>query len=69
MRNEEYHMKKTYINPEMLVVKIHATQQLLAESTTVTLSDETLDDVTFGAREDDFTLDEEEEYDDFDLDE
>lgn len=62
-------MKKTYVNPEMLVVKIHATQQLLAGSTMVTLSDETLDDVTFGAREDDFTLEEEEEYDDFDLDE
>ena len=62
-------MKKTYINPEIQVVKIHATQQLLAGSTTVLFSDETLNDVTFGAREDDFSLEEEEEYeDDFNLD-
>ncbi len=38
---EDTTMKKTYINPEMEVVKI-ATQQMLAASAHVGLSDDTL---------------------------
>ena len=58
-------MKKTYINPELVVVKLH-TMQMLASSTTLGLSEESIvDEGLLLTREADFEL-EEEELDDFD---
>ena len=58
-------MKKTYINPEMLVVKIASTSQLLAGST-LGMGDGDLNPNVADARE--LELNEEFE-DDFDMDE
>ena len=46
-------MKKTYINPEMEVVKLQ-TMQMLAASVTVSLEDEVVNDITFSGREDNY---------------
>jgi len=46
-------MKKTYINPEMEVVKLQ-TMQMLAGSVTVQFTDETVTDITFSGREDNY---------------
>jgi len=50
-------MKKTYINPEMEIVKLQTMQMLAAsgeELSGVPFSDTPLSDITFGAREDDY---------------
>lgn len=50
-------MKKTYINPEIQFEQMDTILQLLAGSTTVVFSDDTLDGVTFSSRGDDFEED------------
>lgn len=57
-------MKKTYINPEMLVVKIASKSQLLAGST-LGIGDGDLNPSVADARE--FELEEEEFEDDFEM--
>ena len=57
-------MKKTYINPEMLVVKIASKSQLLAGST-LGIGDGDLNPSVADARE--FELEEEELEDDFEM--
>ena len=59
-------MKKTYINPAMVIVKIQTQHQMLAGSTLGMQGDYDSSDVTIGSRE--LELDEEFE-DDFDMDE
>jgi len=57
-------MKKTYINPEMNVVKILTQHQMLAGST-MGINGDYNGDVTIGSRE--FELEEEELEDDFEM--
>ena len=63
---KEKTMKKTYINPEMLVVKIASKSQLLAGST-LGIGDGDVNPNIADARE--FELDEEDFEDDFDMEE
>ena len=60
-------MKKIYMTPEMEVMKMHAVQ-MLSGSTTVPFTDETVDDITFSAHEEDFDF-EFDENEDFDFEE
>ncbi len=57
-------MKKTYINPELEVVKLH-TMQMLAASINLDITDETISDPSdFDAHEfgDDFSFEDDDEY-------
>ena len=61
-------MKKTYINPELVVVKLQ-TMQMLASSINLGLSEESIvDEGNLLTREADFELEEEDNFD-YDLDE
>ena len=61
-------MKKTYINPELVVVKLQ-TMQMLASSINLGLSEESIvDEGNLLTREADFELEEEDNYD-YELDE
>lgn len=54
-------MKKTYMNPEILVVKVHA-MQILAGSETIAIHEDGYGDgtgITLGAREDDYDWEDE----------
>jgi hypothetical protein len=63
---EDTNMKKTYINPELVVVKLQ-TMQMLASSTTLGLSEESIvDEGLLLTREADFELEEEDDFDDLD---
>jgi hypothetical protein len=65
---EDTNMKKTYINPELVVVKLQ-TMQMLASSINLGLSEESIvDEGNLLTREADFELEEEDNYD-YDLDE
>jgi hypothetical protein len=65
---EDTNMKKTYINPELVVVKLQ-TMQMLASSINLGLSEESIvDEGSLLTREADFELEEEDNFD-YDLDE
>ena len=65
---EDTNMKKTYINPELVVVKLQ-TMQMLASSINLGLSEESIvDEGLLLTREADIELEEEDDYD-YDLDE
>jgi hypothetical protein len=65
---EDTIMKKTYMNPEMVVVKLQ-TMQMLASSINLGLSEESIvDEGNLLTREADFELEEEDNFD-YDLDE
>ena len=60
---EDTNMKKTYINPELVVVKLQ-TMQMLASSINLGLSEESIvDEGNLLTREADFELEEEDNFD------